>query len=134
MAPTVSADHRIIQQFGLEGTLKISYFQPPAVSRATFHWSRLIQTPERDFPLLPQVLLVNSEGLGFCGASIINEKWVVTAAHCLKPEYTHNLSAVAGEPWAGGEGHRAGTGWTRQATGHSDRSDGQRRDTSCCGA
>ncbi|KAI1234932.1 hypothetical protein IHE44_0003320 [Lamprotornis superbus] len=25
------------------------------------------------------------------------QKWVVTAAHCLKPGYTHNLTAVAGE-------------------------------------
>uniref|UniRef100_A0A8C0VQM6 Coagulation factor IX n=1 Tax=Cyanistes caeruleus TaxID=156563 RepID=A0A8C0VQM6_CYACU len=64
---------------------------------AILQWSRLTQTPECDFPLLPQVLLVNSKGLGFCGASIINEKWVVTAAHCLKPGYTHNLTAVAGE-------------------------------------
>ncbi|XP_065499649.1 coagulation factor IX [Caloenas nicobarica] len=41
-----------------------------------------------------QVYLVNSHGVGFCGASIINEKWVVTAAHCLKPG---EITAVAGE-------------------------------------
>ncbi|XP_009957846.1 PREDICTED: coagulation factor IX [Leptosomus discolor] len=42
-----------------------------------------------------QVYLVDSHGVGFCGGSIINEKWVVTAAHCLQPG--DNVTAVAGE-------------------------------------
>lgn len=47
------------------------------------------------FLLLPQVHLVDSKGLGFCGGSIVNEKWVVTAAHCLQPG--DEVRAVAGE-------------------------------------
>ncbi|XP_070616065.1 coagulation factor IX-like [Erythrolamprus reginae] len=31
-----------------------------------------------------QVYLLNSEGKGFCGGTIINDKWIVTAAHCLE--------------------------------------------------
>jgi len=37
--------HRITEWFGLEGTFKITYFQPPAVGRDTFPSTRLLTVP-----------------------------------------------------------------------------------------
>jgi len=37
--------HRIIEWFGLEGTLKTISFQPRAMSRDTFHYTRLLKAP-----------------------------------------------------------------------------------------
>uniref|UniRef100_A0A5F9C3T7 Coagulation factor IX n=1 Tax=Oryctolagus cuniculus TaxID=9986 RepID=A0A5F9C3T7_RABIT len=43
----------------------------------------------------PWQVLLNGKVEAFCGGSIINEKWVVTAAHCIKPD--DNITVVAGE-------------------------------------
>ncbi|XP_008820024.1 coagulation factor IX [Nannospalax galili] len=44
---------------------------------------------------IPWQVLLNGKVEAFCGGSIINEKWVVTAAHCVKPG--DKIEVVAGE-------------------------------------
>nr|XP_012419788.1 PREDICTED: coagulation factor IX isoform X2 [Odobenus rosmarus divergens] len=43
----------------------------------------------------PWQVLLNGKVDAFCGGSIINEKWVVTAAHCIEPD--DKITVVAGE-------------------------------------
>ncbi|KAM7338261.1 hypothetical protein ACRRTK_001745 [Alexandromys fortis] len=44
---------------------------------------------------IPWQVILNGEVKAFCGGAIINEKWVVTAAHCLKPG--DKIEVVAGD-------------------------------------
>ncbi|XP_043830122.1 coagulation factor IX [Dromiciops gliroides] len=44
---------------------------------------------------IPWQVILNGKIKGFCGGSIINEKWIITAAHCIQPGA--EITVVAGE-------------------------------------
>ncbi|XP_012881416.1 PREDICTED: coagulation factor IX [Dipodomys ordii] len=58
-------------------------------------FSRVVGGADAKPGQFPWQVLLNGKIPAFCGGSIINEKWVVTAAHCIEPG--DKIEVVAGE-------------------------------------
>ncbi|XP_069895740.1 coagulation factor IX isoform X1 [Dipodomys merriami] len=58
-------------------------------------FSRVVGGADAKPGQFPWQVLLNGKIAAFCGGSIINEKWVVTAAHCIEPG--DKIEVVAGE-------------------------------------
>ncbi|KAL1766252.1 coagulation factor IX [Sigmodon hispidus] len=64
-------------------------------SESSNDFSRIVGGENAKPGQIPWQVILNGEVEAFCGGAIINEKWVVTAAHCLKPG--DKIEVVAGE-------------------------------------
>jgi len=59
--------------------------------------TRIIGGTESTSQSYPWMVSLKSNGQHFCGASLIDKQWVMTAAHCVEQETAGGVSVVVGE-------------------------------------